>query len=150
MQVLARRTEHVLRGQEALKASVQELQDNTVGVENFKQLQSTVETLGVDIDATKSSMSKFDGDLRVRIQELESMLISQERNTEKKFTDLNRQLEKVTSQHSSGGAKGPVTQQSSQDYTLTSFHSTRSYQPSGLPSESTAENRTLHLDFHAL
>ena len=146
MQVLAMRTEQVYRGQEALKTSVQELQDNTVGVENVKQLQSTVETLGVDIDTIKSNMSKSDGDLRTRIQELEGKLISQERNTERQFTDLSRQLEKVTSQHSSGGAKGPVAQQSSQDYTLTSFHSTRSYQASGLPSESTAENRIMHLE----
>ena len=125
---------------------MQELQDNAVSMENFKQLQTTVETLGVDVATTKSSVSECDSDLRTRIQELERKLISQERNAEKQIADVNRQLERISLQHSSDEAKGPLTQQSGQDYTLTSLHSTRSYQASGLHSESPAENRIMHLE----
>ena len=149
-QVLATKTEQICRGQEELKRSVQGLQDDTVRVENFKQLQGRVEDLAGDIDTTKTSLSECDSDLRTQIQELEQKFVSQEKDMVKQVTDLNRQVEKLMSslaQGSLAGAKGPVAQHTSKNYTSTSFQSAHtSYQAGGLHSESTAENRIMHLE----
>jgi len=142
-QSLATKTEQICRGQEELKSSVQGLQDDTVRVENFKQLQGRVEDLAEDIDTTKISLSECDSDLRTQIQELEQKFVSQEKDMVKQLTDLNRQVEKLKSCL----ALSPVAQHASKNYTSTSFHSAHTgYQPSGLPSESTAENRIMHLE----